>query len=150
MKPTSLLAKDATFYVKEGLSGEDTYSFQCFNFKTHYLRHAGGRFRMAKQQESALYKLDASWKVVGAAEIEAPAEKPAFVEPELVGKHIRLESLNFPNHFVRHRNSQCWKDAHSEGQLYDDDSHWVVRAGLAGEGVSFESSNYSSFMKNKA
>ena len=85
MKSGSLLAKDATFYVKEGLSGNDTYSFQCFNFKTHYLRHAGGRFRMAKQQESALYKLDASWKVVDAVkttpEPTTPTLTPALETP---------------------------------------------------------------------
>ena len=147
VKPDSLLAKDATFDLEPALNGKnDEYSFECSNFPQCYLRHQNNQFKIGKDEHTPLFDADGSWKL---KEIEAPAEKEAFVEPELVGQHIRLESLNFPNHFVRHRNSQCWKDANSEGKLYDDDSHWVVRAGLAGEGISFESSNYSAFMNRK-
>jgi hypothetical protein len=57
------------------------------------------------------------------------------------GSTVALQSLNYPNLFVRHQNFFANLTAVSSN-LDREDSAFVVRAGLAGRGFSFESVNY--------
>jgi hypothetical protein len=57
------------------------------------------------------------------------------------GSTVALQSLNYPNLFVRHQNFFVNLTTVSSN-LDREDSAFVVRAGLAGRGFSFESVNY--------
>ena len=64
--------------------------------------------------------------------------------------YIRFESVNFPNHFIRHRNSECWLDeygANGGDDLFNADSSFKVVDGISGvdKGVSFQSQNFPDY-----
>lgn len=60
---------------------------------------------------------------------------------ELVGKEISLQSSNFLDRFVRHRNSLGFIEP-IDGDLARADSAFRIAPGLAGRCVSFESKNF--------
>ena len=48
---------------------------------------------------------------------------------------VRFESINLPNHFIRHRNYECWLDPFGEyggEDLFNADSAFHVVDGLSG------------------
>ncbi len=53
-----------------------------------------------------------------------------------------LQSVNFPNHYLRHANDRVRKDAFDNTELYKRDATWCARPALSGKGVSFESFNF--------
>lgn len=55
-----LFKEDATFCVKNGLSGSGR-SFESSNFPDHYIRHSNFELWIAKYENSALFKNDASF-----------------------------------------------------------------------------------------
>merc|ERR1712142_517207 len=53
---------DGSWTVLNGLASDgNAVSFASYNIKGFYLRHQGGKVRIAKQENSTLYKEDASW-----------------------------------------------------------------------------------------
>lgn len=67
--------------------------------------------------------------------------------PLTVGASVGFEATNFPGYRVRHRGFVAYLDpvdANSDG-LAKSDSSWVVRDGLSGGGVSFESVGFPGY-----
>ncbi len=64
---------------------------------------------------------------------------------------VSLRSYNFPDHLIRHRNSEAFIDPVENSELFRLDSSFRVRPGLADPaGVSFESVNYpGSFLRHQ-
>ena len=60
---------------------------------------------------------------------------------------ISLNSYNYPNHNIRHRNYQLWIDPLEQRQLYKQDATWEIVKGLYGKDtVSIRSSGkYSTY-----
>ncbi len=55
---------------------------------------------------------------------------------------VSFESVNFPGHYLRHRNGEIWDDRNDNTALFRSDATWYRRAGLANSAqVSFESYN---------
>merc|ERR1719361_3053224 len=58
----SLCRKDATFYVRSGLSGtKGGISFEAYSPGKFFIRHQMYRCRVDREQGSRLYKMDATW-----------------------------------------------------------------------------------------
>lgn len=60
---TDLFAADATFYIRPGLAGEGTVSFESANFPGHFIRHRNAQLWIDASDGSELFALDASWNV---------------------------------------------------------------------------------------
>lgn len=88
---SALVKADATFTVRRGLADSSCYSLESVNYPGQYLRHAGGRIRLAAGDGSALFAADATF----------------CTRPGLSGTGVTFESLNFPNSFLRHYDSQA-------------------------------------------
>lgn len=71
--------------------------------------------------------------------------KEVAISLELVsqGLTVSFRSINYPDHFIRHRNGEAWLDANDGSELFKLDASWRVVPGLANpNAVSFESVNY--------
>lgn len=58
---------------------------------------------------------------------------------------VSFESVNYPGHYLRHRNYEFWLDKFEDSTLYCKDATFKVVPGLANKEknwVSFESLNY--------
>lgn len=58
---------------------------------------------------------------------------------------VAMESLNYPGMFLRHRGYSAALSKADNSKLFAQDSSFIVRTGLAGEGVSFESVNFPGY-----
>lgn len=58
---------------------------------------------------------------------------------------VAIESLNYPGRFLRHHGYSAVLNKAERSDLFVKDSSFVMRPGLAGEGVSFESVNFPGF-----
>ncbi len=99
-------------------------------FTNRSLRHSNslGFTEIVDDGSAVGLKKDASWRVVrGLAD----------------GACYSLESLNFPNEFLRHSGSRIRKDRRDGSTGYDADATWCSRPGLSGTGVSLESKNFA-------
>jgi hypothetical protein len=103
---SSALAKsDATFTVTPGLAGDaGCVSFQAANGM--WLRHRDYRIRLERNAGTAVFLADATF----------------CVREGSTSGSVRLESINHPGRFVRHRNNELWLDAVTAGP----DSSWRV------------------------
>ncbi|MFC9944056.1 AbfB domain-containing protein [Streptomyces pratensis] len=84
------LKADATYTVRRGLADSSCYSFESVNFPGQYLRHAAGRVRNSPNDNTALFREDATF----------------CSRPGLSGTGVTLESFNQPGSFLRHFESQ--------------------------------------------
>ncbi len=112
---TELDREDATFRVLPGLAGRGTVSLESINYPGHYLRHQDFRLRLQRLSTEAdkdLFRRDASFRVTaGLAD----------------SRGISLESLNFPDHFIRHRNFHLYLDKNDDSRLFREDATFLVR-----------------------
>ena len=74
----------------------------------------------------------------------ASCETPRIRANSILGRKIRLQSVNYPEHRVRHKNFDILleKPKGDNDELFKKDSEFMVVPGLSGEGVSFQSTNY--------
>jgi len=70
-----------------------------------------------------------------------PKSPPPPNIDEFIGKDLSLQSLNYPDRYVRHRNSLGFIEQPGD-KLGKNDATFKVVSGLAGRCVSFESRNY--------
>src|SRR5262245_33011045 len=89
---------DATFIIwRPGLSGiQDSVSFESANHPSYFRRHQNYRLKLQQLQpndDRGLFDRDASffWR-----------------QPEPGKDLVSLESVNFPDHFIRHQNLELW------------------------------------------
>jgi hypothetical protein len=119
--------KDATFLERAGVGGRGV-SFESVNFPGHYLRHCSfkmfldnnARGNAACDKSDAVYKADSSFEVLD------------------MDRRVQLRSVSFPDRFLRHRGFVGELTPVSSEQDQKD-SMFIMRPGLAGQGVSFES-----------
>ncbi|XPF93628.1 DUF1800 family protein [Colwellia sp. RE-S-Sl-9] len=79
----------AQWKVVEGLAGEGTFSLESVDVPGNFLRHRKGNILLQPFEDKQLYREDASW-----------FWKDGFVDPNA----ISLESLNYSDEYIRHRN----------------------------------------------
>jgi hypothetical protein len=70
-----------------------------------------------------------------------PKPVPATEINNLVGQNVSFQSFNFPDRFIRHRNSLGFVEP-IPNELGKNDATFTIVSGLAGRCVSFESLNY--------
>ncbi len=58
---------------------------------------------------------------------------------------VAIQSFNYPSRFLRHSHFSAVLHKSDHSALFARDSSFVMRAGLAGRGVSFESVNYPGY-----
>lgn len=117
---SSLFAGDATFIVKPGLADNSKFSFQSYNFPNRYIRHT----------RSTLYT-DEINNDIGRAD--------ATFEPYTGNEIFTWYSHNNPGFAIRHEGGRAKID--NDVDLAED-GQWQMVYGLAGEGVSFRSTNF--------
>ena len=125
---SDVFRQDASFVVRPGLSRlPGTVSFESANFPGYFLRHTNYELWIARDDGSELFRQDASFRQGGGA------------------KQLSLESMNIPDHFIRHRFSQGeLTPVAPDSNRYRQDATFVARPALSGasSGISFESVNY--------
>jgi hypothetical protein len=66
--------------------------------------------------------------------------------PGLAGKCTSFESINFPNHFLRHQDFRLKLAEQTNEQLFKEDATFCVKEGLYNEQArSFESVNFPNY-----
>ncbi|MFG3100991.1 AbfB domain-containing protein [Streptomyces sp. NPDC048182] len=115
----SLLKQDATFTLRRGLADSSCYSFESVNYPGQFLRHADSRVRLAANDNSALFREDATF----------------CARPGLGGTGVTFESLNVPGSYLRHYASEVWisagnggGDSYTRPQALSADASWSVDA----------------------
>jgi hypothetical protein len=128
---TALDRADATFLIRPALDGTpDAISLEASNFPGHYLRHQNFILKLHKNDNSELFKKDASF---------LPTRRGVFA-------HTRLESVNFRGHFIRHSHFQLSIARDDGTPLFDKDATWwrvpILSATAPAGAFSFESINF--------
>ncbi|SNT50234.1 RNA polymerase sigma factor, sigma-70 family [Asanoa hainanensis] len=99
----------ATFEVTAGIADS-----QCSTLRTQdggYLRHMSWRLRASLDEDTALFRGDATF----------------CVRPGAIPGSVSLESSNYPGWFLRHRGGQLWVDRDDGTQTFGADSSFFVR-----------------------
>lgn len=130
---SDLFRADATFKRHGGDEIFAIDSYESVNFPGHFLRHQNFELVLAKHDGSDQVWLDSQW-------LRLPPP-PKGAQPGTVS----FQSVNFPGHFIRHRNF-LGEISRIGSDLDRSDATFVVRAGLWKEGpfpkgVSLESRN---------
>lgn len=113
---SALLKQDATWRVVAGLADSSCYSFESRNYPGQYLRHQAFRVRKDANDNSALFKADATWCAQQAT------------------GGVRLTAWNFPGQYLRHYNAELWLATPGGANPYDgaglfvQDTTWSVDA----------------------
>lgn len=113
---TALLKEDATWKVKPGLANRLCYSFESRNYPGEYLRHREFRVRRDANDNSTLYKEDATW---------CPVQGSGGV---------RLSASGFPRQYLRHINAELWLAQQGGTHTWDNpasfvpDTTWAISA----------------------
>ncbi|HYO59405.1 AbfB domain-containing protein, partial [Archangium sp.] len=116
----------------------NTYkSFQAVTpgFTDRYMRHSNGLgfTEVVSSTSDDSLKQDATFKIV-----------PGLAESSCYS----FESRNFPGHYLRHAYSRLRKDARNGSVLFDLDATFCAQPGRYGSGVSFESYNFSTYIRH--
>lgn len=107
--------KQATSWkVVAGLADPACYSFQALGPSEQYLRHQERRLRSAPNDNSALFRQDATF-----------CARPAL---NGVAGRLSLEAKSFAGSFVRHRNTEVWLDPNDNSTLFGQDATWAPGA----------------------
>lgn len=94
------------------------------NISGHIIRHRNSRGRI---DQNVTPEEAGQWRMV----------------PGLAGRGVSFQSVNFPNRYLRHRNSQVWLDPYQESNLYKADASFIEVPGLADASqTSFQSVNF--------
>ena len=110
------LKQDATWQLKPGLADPTCYSFESRNFPGEYLRHSGSRVSRAPQQDSDLYRHDATF----------------CTRSSSAGTGVRFAAFNLPARYLRHYNTEIWiadglgSESWNTSYSYDNDTRWSV------------------------
>lgn len=112
----AVLKADATWKIVPGLANGNCYSFESRNYHGEFLRHREFRVRRDANDNSALFKADATWCAV-------------------VGNGgVRFTSANLPGSYLRHIDSEVWLATPGGGRAFDspaffaEDTTWAVDA----------------------
>ena len=106
-----MMGADSVWLVGPGLAGAGTYSLRPTNFPDRFLRHRDFQLWVDAQEESDLFKQDASFKIVSGLADAAG---------------ISFESVNFPGHFIRHRGFELFNDCNDHSDLFKLDATFIL------------------------
>jgi hypothetical protein len=115
---TPLAKADATVIVRRGLADPSCYSFESRNIASHYLRHADFRVRLSANENTDLYRRDATF----------------CAQPGATGGTVRLASVNELGTNIRHYQEEVWVSSNGGAHPYDNpasyaaDVSWAVSA----------------------
>ncbi len=109
----------STWRFVPGLADSQCLSLESADHPGEYLRHAHSRVSREPAQETVLFAEDATWCAV----------------PGLSGEGISLRSYNYPDHYLRHYDSELWLSGagtvgedYDTAENYDHDTSWAVEA----------------------
>ena len=104
---------DSQFKVVKGLlqeGNDDSVSLRSINYPQYYIRHAGYKCYIGKNDGSLLFKADATW-----IPVHGLADK---------SKGVSFESLNYRGYYMRHSGYELRIDKMVYTQLFRDDATW--------------------------
>jgi hypothetical protein len=104
--------EDTTFSVVPGLAGGTSISLESVNYPGQFLRHQNGRIKLAADDGSPLFKLDASFERV----------------PGLAGRESSLRSVNYPDAYIRHCSAKLFIDRNNGSNKDCDPNDDVFRS----------------------
>lgn len=113
---SAVLKADATWKIVPGLANGNCYSFESRNYPGEFLRHREFRVRRDANDNSALFKADATWCAVAGS------------------GGVRFTSANLPGSYLRHIDSEVWLATPGGGRTFDnpalftEDTTWAVDA----------------------
>ncbi|MCB9304667.1 MAG: AbfB domain-containing protein [Lewinellaceae bacterium] len=112
---STLDRNDASFVVVPSLSGQAGHvSFESVNFPGHYLRHSGFVMYLHKNDNSDLFKKDASFKPIKG----------------LIGDGYSFQSENFPDRFLRHSGFVLRIDPNNGTDIFKKDASFFMVTAL--------------------
>ncbi len=112
---TPLVKADATFIVRRGLADPSCYSFESRNIAGHYLRHADFRVRLSANENTDLYRRDATF----------------CAQPGATGGTVRLASVNELGTNIRHYQEEVWVSSNGGAHPYDNPVSYAADVGWA-------------------
>ena len=163
-----LFAEDATFIVRPGLADNTQVSFQSLNFPDRYIRHISFILYTTPIVNDTDRK-DATFAAFTGNELatwvshneaghvirhqNSRAKIDSNINPVedsewkmvfgLAGTGVSFQSVNFPDHYLRHKENAIYLEKFDGKPLFREDATFLVRPGLADASkASFESFNY--------
>jgi len=122
--------KDSAISLEQFSQGL-TVSFRSINYPDYFIRHKNGEAWIDPNDNTQLFKLDASFRVV-----------PGLANPHAVS----FESVNYPGEYLRHANNLIYKNPNDHSELFHRDATFYPRKGLSNpEYNSFESFNFPGY-----
>jgi hypothetical protein len=121
----NLFIRDASFKQVAGLSAPSDpslVSFESENYPGYYLRHRNYEIWLDKNNNTDLFRKDASFKVH-----DGLAQPSAIDRPY---QYVSFESTNYPGYFIRHQNYLLRIDKDNGSQLFKKDATFFRRLGL--------------------
>lgn len=109
--PTPEQLLSAKFIVRDGLADASCVSFESVAVPGRWLRHYGYRLRLGTNDNSALFKSDATF----------------CPEKGLGGRGFSFRSQNFPQRMLRHKNGELWIDPVEATPQFQGDATFVFR-----------------------
>jgi len=113
---TELDARDAQFRVVPGLADKNCVSFESTNAPDHYFKHAFFRIVLAKRLDEQKFREDATFCIVWGLRKTNRSGTDS----------MSFRSFNFPDRYIRHRNSELWLDPFENTPLYRDDATFFM------------------------
>jgi uncharacterized protein YkwD len=116
---SNVLKADVTWKVQGGLAGDkpglQCLSWESANYPNKYLRHQNNRLRIDTNDNTDLFKADATFCTVNALDNDTSAGSR---------ESVSFESFNFPGRFIRHRNAEVWLDSFQDTPAFRADATW--------------------------
>ncbi|MBX9257884.1 AbfB domain-containing protein [Desmonostoc muscorum CCALA 125] len=104
---------NATWNVVPGLANSACISFESKNNPSYYLRHQGYRVKLNQNDNTDLFKADATFcPKAGLADSTA----------------VSFASFNYPTHYLRDRNFELWIDPQAGDTLYKNSASFKIAA----------------------
>jgi hypothetical protein len=100
--------------VVNGLADSSCMSFESVNLPGQFLRHFNFRLRLDPNDNSAVFKSDATFCARKALN---------------GGAGMSLESKNLPGYYLRHMNAEVWLNQFQDTALFRNDASWAPQTG---------------------
>jgi len=113
---TDLDARDSNFRVVPGLADKNCVSFESTNVRDHYLKHAFFRIVLAKRLDEQKFREDATFCIV----LGLHKTTRSGVDS------MSFRSFNFPDRYIRHRNSELRLDVLENTRTFREDATFFM------------------------
>ena len=109
-------ARDAKFRLVPGLADKNCVSFEATNVGDHYFKQAFFRIVLAKRLDEQKFREDATFCIVSGLHRtkRSGADSMSF------------RSFNYPDRYIRHRNSDLWLDPFENTSLFRADATFFM------------------------